>query len=163
MADKKPYGDVAYADPGYQSDGKKRYPIDTEAHCKAAWSYINQDSNASMYTADQLSQIKGRIKSAAKKFGITIDESNALELEGAESQKPHAGDELVASRERVNVAIAAAQRLGRDLNEQRERLIAANPPNMHAYITDAIHRAMNPNRRRNLSLDEALAIQGSAQ
>lgn len=34
---KEPYGSVAYADPGYQSDGKKRYPIDTEAHIRAAW------------------------------------------------------------------------------------------------------------------------------
>src|SRR5215831_8093109 len=38
----KPYGDVKYADPGYQSDGKKRYPIDTEKHIRAAWNYINK-------------------------------------------------------------------------------------------------------------------------
>jgi hypothetical protein len=45
---KKPYGDVTYADPGYQKDGKKRYPLDTEAHCRAAWSYINMPKNASV-------------------------------------------------------------------------------------------------------------------
>ena len=38
----KPYGKVSYADPGYQEDGKARYPIDSAAHCRAAWSYINQ-------------------------------------------------------------------------------------------------------------------------
>ena len=59
---KKPYGNVTYADPGYQKDGKKRYPLDTAAHCKAAWSYINQAGNASAYTPEQLSAIKGRIK-----------------------------------------------------------------------------------------------------
>lgn len=73
-ADKTPYGDVAYADPGYQADKKKRYPIDTEAHVRAAWSYINQESNASQYSSAQLKRVKSRIKSAAGKFGINIQE-----------------------------------------------------------------------------------------
>ncbi len=70
MADdtKKPYGNVTYADPGYQADKKKRYPLDTAAHVKAAWSYINMDKNASQYTPAQVSSIKGRIKAAAKKM-----------------------------------------------------------------------------------------------
>lgn len=73
-ADKTPYGDVAYADPGYQKDKKKRYPIDTAAHVRAAWSYINKGSNASAYTSAQLARIKSKIKSAAKKFNINISE-----------------------------------------------------------------------------------------
>ena len=28
---------IVYADPGYQPDGKKRYPIDSERHIRAAW------------------------------------------------------------------------------------------------------------------------------
>lgn len=78
---KKPYGDVTYADPGYQKDGKKRYPIDTEAHAKAAWSYINQGDNASSYSADQLASIKGRIKSALRKFGVQLSDSNSSRQE----------------------------------------------------------------------------------
>lgn len=69
-----PYGDVKYADPGLQPDGQKRYPIDTADRVRAAWSYINQADNRTGYTADQLSNIEGRIKSAADKFGITISE-----------------------------------------------------------------------------------------
>lgn len=69
---KKPYGNVTYADPGYQKDKKKRYPVDTKEHTKAAWSYINKAKNAARYTAKQLSSIKAKIKSAAKKFGISI-------------------------------------------------------------------------------------------
>ena len=69
---KKPYGNVTYADPGYQGDKKKRYPIDSAEHVRAAWSYINQSKNAGAYSSSQLSAIKGRIKSAAKKFGIDI-------------------------------------------------------------------------------------------
>ena len=71
---KKPYGNVTYADPGYQADKKKRYPLDTEQHVKAAWSYINMEKNAGKYSSAQLSRIKGKIKSAAKKYGITIGE-----------------------------------------------------------------------------------------
>jgi len=70
----KPYGDVAYADPGYQADKKKRYPIDTAKHVRAAWSYINQADNAKAYSSAQLRRIKSKIKAAAKKFGIEIQE-----------------------------------------------------------------------------------------
>lgn len=71
-APKEPYGSVVYADPGYQKDKKKRYPLDTKEHCQAAWSYINQSGNAAKYSSDQVTEIKGKIKAAAKKFGITI-------------------------------------------------------------------------------------------
>jgi hypothetical protein len=70
--DKKPYGDVAYADPGYQKDKKKRYPVDTKAHAKAAWSYVSQPDNAKLYTSAQLKRVKQRIKAALKKFGVQI-------------------------------------------------------------------------------------------
>ena len=71
-AGKEPYGNVTYADPGYQKDKKKRYPIDTKAHAKSAWSYINQKDNADLYTATQLKRVRLRIKSALKKFGVSV-------------------------------------------------------------------------------------------
>lgn len=61
------YGDVAYADPGYQQDGRPRYPIDTEKHIRAAWSYIHQARNRSMYTSTQAAQIEAKIIAAWKK------------------------------------------------------------------------------------------------
>lgn len=86
---KKPHGDVEYADPGYlDADGKQasdsgkegvaRYPIDAE-HVQAAWSYINQEDNASQYTAEQLASIKKKIKSAMKKNGHDVSE-DAIDL-----------------------------------------------------------------------------------
>jgi hypothetical protein len=60
------YGDVEYADPGYQYDKKKRYPIDTEKHVRAAWSYINKPRNAGKYSADELKRIKNKIIAAWK-------------------------------------------------------------------------------------------------
>lgn len=73
----KPYGNVNYADPGYQKDKKKRYPLDTKKHAKAAWGYINQAANAAKYTASQLSSIKSKIKSALSKFGVKVSTSEA--------------------------------------------------------------------------------------
>lgn len=65
-ADKEPYGDVHYADPGYQADKKKRYPIDTPEHIRAAWNYIHKGKNGGKYTPAQVSKIKSRIVSAWK-------------------------------------------------------------------------------------------------
>jgi HK97 family phage prohead protease len=74
---KAPYGDVAYADPGYQADKKKRYPIDTKEHAKAAWSYINKAKNAAKYSAQQVASIKSKIKSALTKFGVKVSTASA--------------------------------------------------------------------------------------
>ena len=69
----KPYGDVTYADP---KNGK--YPVDTEAHARAAWSYINMPKNAAMYPMNgvTLSEVKGRIMAACKKFGIDVSDDS---------------------------------------------------------------------------------------
>ena len=74
----EPYGDVEYADPGYQADKKKRYPIDDEEHIRAAWSYINQGENAGEYASDHLTKIKNKIKTAARKHGIEINEDMSM-------------------------------------------------------------------------------------
>ena len=74
----QPYGNVAYADPGYQADKKKRYPVDTKKHVKAAWSYINKAKNAAKYTADQLAKIKAKIKAAAAKVGVKISSDRSF-------------------------------------------------------------------------------------
>ncbi len=68
------YGDVEYADPGYQEDGKPRYPVDTKAHAKSAWSYINKDENRKPYSPDQLNKIEAKIKAACKNFGVDIND-----------------------------------------------------------------------------------------
>lgn len=93
-----PYGDVPYADPGYlDADGNpagksgkpgiKRYPLDA-GRVMAAWSYINQAKNASQYTAEQLSAIKGRIMSAMKQHGHQVSDSAAA------GRSVHADEEI---------------------------------------------------------------------
>jgi hypothetical protein len=63
------YGDVTYADPV-----NKKYPVDTEEHVRAAWSYINHKDNAAKYDRDEVTKIKSRIKRAAKEKGVEISD-----------------------------------------------------------------------------------------
>lgn len=70
---KEPYGDVPYADPGYQEDGVKRYPLDTEAHVRAAWSYINVQDNADKYSRSDLRRVRARIAAAMRKLGVKVE------------------------------------------------------------------------------------------
>jgi hypothetical protein len=63
------YGDVKYAD-----EKNKKYPIDSEAHVRAAWSYINMPKNAGKYSSADVATIKGRIKAAGKKYGIDFSD-----------------------------------------------------------------------------------------
>ncbi len=74
---KKPYGDVEYADPGYQKDGKHRYPVDTKEHADTAWKYINMPKNEKKYSSGDLAKVKAKIKKACKKFGIEISDSGS--------------------------------------------------------------------------------------
>jgi hypothetical protein len=62
------YGDVQFADPT-----NHKYPIDSEEHVRAAWSYINHKDNAAKYDKDEVKAIRDRIKRAAKKYGVEIE------------------------------------------------------------------------------------------
>jgi len=57
---------IDYADPGFQADGKKRYPLDSEEHIRAAWSFIHQKNNGAPYSAAELDHIKAKIIAAWK-------------------------------------------------------------------------------------------------
>ena len=63
------YGNVTFAD-----QTNKKYPIDTPEHIRAAWSYINHKDNAAKYDASEVRTIKSRIKAAAKRHGVEIDD-----------------------------------------------------------------------------------------
>jgi hypothetical protein len=63
------YGDVKFAD-----ETNKKYPIDTPEHVRAAWNYINHKDNAAKYDGGEVETIKNRIKQAAKKHGVEINE-----------------------------------------------------------------------------------------
>lgn len=56
------YGDVDYAD-----EKNKKYPLDTEDHIRAAWTYIHQARNRAMYSDDDLETIERKIIAAWRK------------------------------------------------------------------------------------------------
>ena len=59
------YGNVKYADAK-----NKKYPVDNEQHIRAAWNYIQKQTNRTGYSASELKTIENNIVSAWKK---TID------------------------------------------------------------------------------------------
>ncbi len=80
---KSEYGDVTFADPT-----NKKYPIDTAAHIRAAWNYINKQKNADKYSPKDRATIKRKIinawKSKIDKDGPpSAEKSAASELEKA--------------------------------------------------------------------------------
>jgi regulator of replication initiation timing len=70
-----PYGEnVEYADPGYQSDGVKRYPLDTPAHTQAAWTFIHTAPVAEKYADDELTKMRVAVAQAMEKHQLDADE-----------------------------------------------------------------------------------------
>jgi phage I-like protein len=79
------YGSVTFADAK-----NRKYPIDSEAHVRAAWSYINMPKNAGKYSSSDVATIKGRIKAAGKKYGIDFSDDDGDKKDKAESSLVYA-------------------------------------------------------------------------
>jgi len=58
----------------YANPSRYKYPIDTEAHVRAAISYFSKPKNSGVYSPAERAAIWSRIKAAAKKFGIKMEE-----------------------------------------------------------------------------------------
>ena len=70
------YGDVEFADPV-----NNKYPVDTPEHVRAAWSYINHKDNAAKYDPKDVEKIKERIRRAAKRQGVEIEDYTVRGME----------------------------------------------------------------------------------
>ena len=67
-------GSATFADPT-----NKKYPIDREAHVRAARAYINMPKNAAKHSSADVEAIKGDIEAAAKMHGMTITKVTSAE------------------------------------------------------------------------------------
>lgn len=123
---KKPYGNVEYADPGFQADKKKRYPIDTEAHIRAAWSYIHKAKNKAKYSAEDFAKVRDKIAAA---WRAKIDKDGPPEAQGgAKAAEPADLAKQVADDIRKHLAdtgelahmILCLRRLKQRLSIERE-------------------------------------------
>jgi len=80
------YGDVEFAD-----EKNKKYPIDTEAHVRAALAYWGMPKNREKYSKEDQKVITARIRAAARKFGIEVKE----EEEEEKKKKEFSDNEVV--------------------------------------------------------------------
>lgn len=103
---KKPYGDVKYAD-----EKNSKYPIDTEEHIRAAWSYINKEKNAAEYSADELKTVKDRII-AAWKDKIDKDGPPSAADKWAEPVLTKGGKPVIVSPDNLTLAARLALHKG---------------------------------------------------
>ena len=94
----EPYGDVEYADPGYQADKKKRYPVDTDEHTQAAWGYIKQAGNAAKYSSADLKKVKDKIRAAMHKFGHQTEDDADGKAKSTSSSGRQPEPQAAASR-----------------------------------------------------------------
>ncbi|MFK0222229.1 DUF6582 domain-containing protein [Streptomyces vinaceus] len=62
-----------YADPGYQADKEKRFPLDTKAQAKTAWRRVHESETARRYTSAQIKRIRERTVKALRKQGVTVE------------------------------------------------------------------------------------------
>jgi len=132
-----------YADPGHQSDGKKRYPVTkggklSEERIRAAWSYINQGDNASAYSSADLAKIKNKIKAAGKQAGVQFDDD-------ADDKKVAASSVMLAASGAPMLEAAAL----------RHKPLHGLHEHMHLHAGDNHH---GPSRR----LEFAKSAQGAA-
>src|ERR1700757_4149932 len=82
---KSKYGDVTFAD-----EKNKKYPLDSETHVRAAWSYINMPKNAGKYSPADVASIKRKIKAAGKKYDIEFSDDGGDKEDKAESSLVYA-------------------------------------------------------------------------
>jgi hypothetical protein len=82
---KSKYGDVTFAD-----EKNKKYPLDSETHVRAAWSYINMPKNAAKYSSEDVKTIKRKIKAAGKKYDIEFSDDGDDKEDKAESSLVYA-------------------------------------------------------------------------
>ncbi len=131
--EKEPYGkDADYADPGFQEDGKKRYPLDTEEHVRAAASFFGRKKNRAKYTKEQRKHIDAAIAAAEKKFGIGEDKGAPVVL--AAQANTAALQELLAAKaaeidaqvsEKLSAAQAAFDAATKAIKDEAQALIDA--------------------------------------
>ena len=94
---RSPYGTNAnYGDPGYRGD-KKRYPLDTPEHIRAAAGFWGRAKNKSRYTPAQRAHISAKIKAAEARHKIG-SYSNASYAAVWTKNHPEKPDKFVVNR-----------------------------------------------------------------
>lgn len=150
------YGDVPYAD----SENHK-YPVDTESHVRAAWSYINMPKNAKKYSPEKLAKVKGKIKSAAKRHGIKISDSSENKKNDMSTTLYEVlGLEETASKDQVMEALKKALSPTVDLSEVTGKIEALEKkiPEIDVKALEATVKELKQNNEVALQLSKKAEI-----
>lgn len=111
-----------YADPGYQEDGKKRYPLETREHTVAASRFFGKAKNREKYTEPEVQHIDSKIAEAKRRFQVG-DEDDAKQSASAETPKEKANMNETELQSRVESLEADVARLTAE-KEQASQAVA---------------------------------------
>jgi hypothetical protein len=127
------YGDVKFAD-----EKNKKYPIDTEAHIRAAWNYINKAKNAAKYSSEEVAAIKRKIVAAWKS---KIDKEGPPSANKEESKMEPEVQATVSPEEEEKKKKAAEEaalkeKEEKEKNEQEASVLKAEVEKLTAALED---------------------------
>ena len=138
----KPYGDVTYADP---KNGK--YPIDTEAHARAAL-VVHQRCRRTppQYPMNgvTLSEVKDRIMAACKKFGIDVADGDSDTSAAPTRPARPAWNCSAPTRSRTSTSSPAPKATAPAASSRRTPPCSTSPP--RSRTTRATTRRTRPGR-----------------
>jgi hypothetical protein len=152
---------VRYADPGYQADGQKRYPIDTERQIRAAWSRINIPANANRYTQEQLRRVR-EVIIAAWKESIASDGPPSADDRGKATRAPEKFDTTASAADAERAA--SRQKDRSDPQQRAETVIKAKHSRADQALLDMAHFACDQCLKiGGLSVDEQANMERARQ
>jgi hypothetical protein len=128
---------LEFADPGYLADKKKRCPLDTEAHIRAAWAHMHHPRNTKPYTAAQLAQIKAKIVAAWK---AKIDKAGPPLAAGKIAGTMHLAKDLGDVAQLALVIDDIAEMAGQ-LDDTTEAPLKANLESLVALLNSLVAQA----------------------
>ncbi len=96
--------EAGYADPGYQKDGKPRYPLKEngqwdETRIESAWRYIHQEKDRTEYSPEDWRKIVKHIESVMKERGMHFTPSKEMQAHKTGEQVTEVERMVLASKE----------------------------------------------------------------
>ena len=136
----KEYGDVEYAD-----EKNKKYPLD-ERHIHAAISYFSMPKNREKYSPEEQKAIWGRIKRAAKKFGVEISDDGKKNEEKASMDDKE--KEMKETPEEEKKETPAEQKKEEKEGVEKEQDMKAEYEAMKASVADLTAKLEEANQKK---------------
>lgn len=143
----------------YAIPDEYKYPIDTEEHVRAAISYFSKPKNARMYSREKQLVIWGRIKSAAKKYGIELSVNSgppAVSKKGVDKTMEKKDNEEVSK----NQDVVNPNPNGSDVLKPANDSTSANKTeNMTVNVVDSVDDELSALRKELDDLKKTMSVE----